>query len=283
MKVIHLILLLCFLLGACQTEVKEQSKTEKESSNIPVVSPIKFQNKGHELVYKMVQKVGDYEKLKALKDVSFTYTFQTIDHKTDVSKEYYIFEQELSYGNYEKHERTFPALDGKIEQGFDGHSFWMKHKGVLLEAEEYLKPTEFRRKANFYWFTMMQKLLDSGLEYEYIKEEIIDRQPYDVVKVLFPLEEGKARGTYQLYLNQNTHLVDQFLYRVADVKVLDPRLMKIEYEEVDGIFIPSTRKNTKSNWDGVVFKEEWNSMFWTDIKFDNGLSKEIVAIKKGKN
>ena len=51
----------------------------------------KFKNKGHELVYTMVQKVGDYNKLLEKENVTYTYTYQTPDGQTDLSKEKYIF------------------------------------------------------------------------------------------------------------------------------------------------------------------------------------------------
>lgn len=273
MKLINLVLL-CTLLWSCQMGLNEESKGENEKGT-PAVSEASFQNKGHELVYNMVQIVGDYEKLKTLKDVTYKYTYQTPDNKVDISMESYIFDGELSYGSYYKHERTFPELDVKIEQGFDGDSFWFKHNGVLLEAERYLKGTKFNRKTNFYWFAMLQKLLDSGLKYEYIKEETIGNQAYDIVKVSFDSEAGKPTDIYQLYLNKKTHLVDQFLFTVADFNSMDPRLMKVEYERIEQILIPSTRKYTKSDWNGVPLNDQWTIVNWTDIKFDNGLSKEM--------
>lgn len=272
MKLMSLVLL-CTLLWSCQTEVKEPTKVENEQPSTATVSEVEFQNKGHELVYKMVQKVGDYEKLKALKDVSYTYTYQTPDKKADIVKESYIFDGELSHGSYEKHERTFPELEGKIEQGFDGEVFWFKHNGEILEGEQYLKRTHFSRKTNFYWFAMLQKLLDPGLQYEYLKEETIEGKAYDVVKVTFDSE--KPTDIYQLYINKDTELIDQFLFTVADFNSMDPRLMKVEYTEVAGVQIPSTRKYTKSDWNGTALDENWNIVTWTDIKFDNGLSKEM--------
>jgi hypothetical protein len=273
MKVMNLVLI-CTLLWSCQTKVEDQSTTvDKESSNTPVAPKMEFQNKAHELVYNMVQTVGDYDQLKALKDVTYKYTYQTPDNKVDVSMENYIFEGELSYGSYYKHERTFPELEGKIEQCFDGNSFWFKHNGTLSADEKYLKRTQFSRKTNFYWFAMLQKLLDPGIKYTYLKEETINAQEYDVVKVSFDSE--KPTDIYQLYINKKTNLVDQFLFTVADFNSMDPRLMKMEYEEVNGILIPNKRKYTKSDWNGIALNDSWAIVSWTDIKFDNGLSKEM--------
>jgi len=274
MKLMNLVFL-CTLLWSCQTEVKEEAKVEDTAESTPEVAKVVFQNKGHELVYNMVQTVGDYEKFKELKDVTYKYTYNTPDGKVDIAMESYIFDGELSYGSYIKHERTFPALEGKIEQGFDGASFWFKHNGEILDGEEYQKRTRFSRKTNFYWFAMLPKLLDPGLNYEYIKEEILEGQSYDIVKVSFESKEGKPTDIYQLYINKETKLVDQFLFTVAEFNSMNPRLMKVAYEKIGDVLIPNTRKYTNSDWNGVPVNDEWNVVEWTEIKFDNGLTKEL--------
>jgi hypothetical protein len=112
------------VLSSCQNETNEETNTPKNPT---------FQNKGHELVYKMTQKVGDYQKMAALKDVVYTYSYLTPDSSEDISIEKYIFEGELSYGRYEKHERTLSQYEGTIEQGYNGSTFWFKHNGERKE------------------------------------------------------------------------------------------------------------------------------------------------------
>ena len=253
--------ILCFLIVSCN------------NGNQGETAP-KFQNKGHELVYDMVQKVGDYNKVFSKKDVMYTYTYETPDGKRDVSTEKYIFEGELSYGMYKKHERTFPQLEGIIEQGFDGSEFWLKHNGEILTDESLLKRVAFNRPTNFYWFTMMQKLLDPGLNYEHLGEISIDNQGYDIVKVTFNSQD-KPTDTYQLYLNKSTSLVDQFLFTVADFGVLEtPSLMRLEYEEVEGVLIPTKRQYKKSTWNADLTDQPWIKVNWSNIQFDNGFTKE---------
>ncbi|MFT6500608.1 MAG: peroxiredoxin [Crocinitomicaceae bacterium] len=233
----------------------------------------KFKNKGHELVYTMVQKVGDYNKLIEKENVTYTYTYQTPDGQTDISKEKYIFAGELSYGNYMHHERTFPQLEGRIEQGFDGNEFWLKHNGEVLEDESLLKRVAFNRPTNFYWFTMFQKLLDLGLEYEYLGEETIDNQAYDLVKITFNSADDNPTDIYQLYINKKTLLVDQFLFTVADFGKMEiPNLMKLEYEKVEGILIPSKRKYKKSTWNADIDSAAWTYVTWSNIKFNTEIT-----------
>ncbi|MGR3810017.1 DUF6503 family protein [Jiulongibacter sp. NS-SX5] len=235
--------------------------------------PPNFQNKGHELVYDMVQKVGTYDELKAKKDVVYTYTYQLPDGKSDISTEKYIFEGELSYGNYYQHERTLPDMEGDIEQGFDGEKYWLKYGGKISDDEAGLKRVSFNRPTNFYWFAMLPKLLDPGLIYEHLGEKTIEEQEYDIVKVSFEPQENKATDIYQLYINKETKLVDQFLFTVAEFGVVDsPLLMKLEYEEIDGLLIPNQRIYKQSTWDAEVTEADWIKVTWTDIKFNNGLS-----------
>ncbi len=228
----------------------------------------------------MVQKVGDYETLRNKKDVVYTYTYQTPDGKTDVSTEKYVFDGELSYGLYQQHERTFPDLEGPIEQGYDGSGYWLKHEGEVLNDSARLKRVAFNRPTNFYWFAMFQKLLDPGLNYEYLGEKTVGESVCDVVKVTFNSPDGKPTDIYQLYINQETSLVDQFLFTVADFGVMEtPNLMKLEYEQVDGLLIPTKRLYKKSTWDAAVSEEPWISVTWSDIKFDNGLRGEDFKMR----
>ncbi|WP_417890270.1 DUF6503 family protein [Xanthomarina gelatinilytica] len=245
---------------------KEQSNTQKEGLTF-------FQNKGHEIVYHMVQKVGNYSVLSKNKDVVYTYTYQTPDGKTDVSTEKYLFDGELSYGAYQQHERTLPDLEGLIEQGYDGSEYWLKHKGEIINDPTALKRVTFNRPTNFYWFTMFQKLLDPGLNYEYIGEKTIDNAVYDIVKISFDSTDGKPTDIYQVYINRGTQMVDQFLFTVVDAGVVDtPLLMQLEYEEIGGLLIPTKRVYKASNWDAEVTDAPWIKVNWSNIKFNNGLS-----------
>ena len=266
------IVTICTLFVACENDKNES--TEKSE----IVQT--FQNKGHELVNEMVQKVGNYRALSEKKDVVYTYTYTTPNGETDISTEKYLFHGELSYGAYSKHERTLADLEGQIEQGYDGVEFWLKHRGELLTDSIQLKRVAFNRPTNFYWFTMFQKLLDPGLNYEFLEEKIIDKNTYDVVKVSFQSQGDKPSDIYQLYINQKTKLVDQFLFTVADFgKIEIPFLMKLQYEEIDGLIIPTKRKYKQSTWEAEVDDKPWIEVTWTDIKFNNDLSKEDFSKK----
>ena len=258
------VLVLICLFASCKNDNQGQS-----SLNVP-----EFQNKGHELVFNMVTKVGDYNKLIEKHDVTYTYTYSTPDGKTNISTEKYIFDGEYSYGEYIQHEKTLPQLEGIIEQGYDGKEYWLKHNGEISTDESILKKVAFNRPTNFYWFTMMQKLLDPGLNYEYVGEKSINDNDYDIVKITFNSENQEPKDIYQLYINKKTSLVDQFLFTIVDFDIMTPKLMQVEYDEIEGVLIPTKRQYKNSTWDADIFDEPWVNATWTDIKFNTGITEK---------
>ncbi|WP_026976855.1 DUF6503 family protein [Flavobacterium tegetincola] len=260
-----------FTILSCKENPSEKA-TESVVTVTEEAAPT-FQNKAHQLVYDMTQKVGDYMQLRDKKDVVYTYSYKTPDGMEDVVKEQYLFDGELSYGAYQKHERTLTQYPGLIEQGYDGTTYWLKHEGVAITDAEALKKVAFNRPTNFYWFTMMQKLTDPGLQYEYIKEQKIGDATYDVVKVSFEAKDNKPTDIYQLYINKKTQLVDQFLFTVMDFGKADPLLMELEYENIEGLLLPTKRRYKASNWDAMVTAEPWIVVNWSNVKFNNGLQK----------
>ncbi|QNK78715.1 hypothetical protein H7F37_06480 [Winogradskyella sp. PAMC22761] len=280
MKINTLIFITCLLLASCNNNKAEKETPLPLKAKIAKEEAIKtFTNKGQELVYNLTQKTGNYKTLLNKKDVVYTYTYQTPDGKKDVSTEKYMFNGELSYGAYKQHERTLPNLKGSIEQGYDGNEYWLKQNGVRINDEASLKRVAFNRPTNFYWFSMLPKLLDPGVVYDYLGEKSIDNKAYDIVKISFNSEDNKPTDIYQIYINKETGMVDQFLFTVADFGVMDtPNLMQLEYEDIDGMLIPTKRQYKKSNWEAEVTDLPWIYVIWTDIKFDNNLKEEDFKI-----
>ena len=189
-----------------------------------------------ELIIKMLEKTGDYNKLKSLNDVQYTYTQRdNLSGGEDISIERYIFDGELSWAKYLKHQNhVFPDKQCEVIQGYDGKESWVTIDGNLLDDPQANKLADFLRKTNFYWFAMMHKLLDPGLNYIYEGTKNINDIEYDLVKISFDSGVGDASDTYLLYINPNTNLVDQFLFTVMDFNISEPYIMKLNYEEVDG-------------------------------------------------
>lgn len=126
---------------------------------------------------------------------------------------------------------------------------------------------------------MMPKLLDPGVNYDYIKEESIDDNTYDIIKVSFESTDNSPKDIYQLYINRDTKLVDQFLFTVADFNKMEPSLMQMEYENIDGLLIPTKRKYKASDWQATVTDAPWIYVNWTDIKFNNDITTKTFRTK----
>jgi len=48
--------------------------------------------------------------------------------------------------------------------------------------------------------------------------------------------------------------------------------MEVEYEDIDGLMIPTKRRYKRSTWEADVSEGPWIDVNWTDIKFNNGLT-----------
>lgn len=229
------------------------------------------------LVEKMVAEVGGMDKLYSLKDVEYTYTYHDLTtDKKDVSLERYVFDGELSWAKYETREKNVvPQLEGEIIQGFNGKESWMTIDGAPVDAPQLNKLCDFLRKTNYYWFTMMFKLLDPGVHHEYKGTKTVDGIQYDLVGITFGEGIGDVQDSYLLYINPKTKLVDQFLFTVMDFGIKEPFLMKVEYEEVDGLKLPTRRKAVAADWDGVPKNDNWVTEISTNIKFNNGFDRSM--------
>ena len=226
------------------------------------------------LIVRMVNKVGDVNKIKSLNDVE--YKLICVDKSTgreEISTEKYIFEGELSLGIYDKHEiNIFPNKKGQVVQKYNGNESWVSVNGEEVKNINDLKTAKNVRKKNFYLFNMMPKLLDSGVNYRFAGMRQVDGVGYNVVEITFDDGIGDTSDKFVLYINSETHLVDQFLFTMTAFDITEPQLMKIEYQEISGVILPVKRRYTKSNWKGEIIDNNWTEEIMIDIKFNNGFN-----------
>lgn len=233
-------------------------------------------NTAVQLIQKMLEQTGNYEKLKSLVDVEYKYTVRKESPGAeDISIERYVFDGELSWAKYLKHAmNVLPDTAGDVIQGYNGPESWITVDGQIIDDPMACKLADFLRKTNFYWFAMMQKLGDPGLIYSYEGKRAVNDVNYDLVKVTFETGVGDVSDTYLLYLNPDTHLVDRFLFTVMDFNMTEPFMMTVEYKDINGVKLPAYRMYIESNWNGEVSEENWTEEIMTDIKFGNGFRKE---------
>ncbi len=236
-------------------------------------------NSAKALIEKMVSITGNYELLKKLKDVEFDYTFYSpATKKSDISVERYIFDGEVSWGQYKTHNVfVLPKEEGTVTQYYEstGNS-WITVGNTKITDTRTLRSSDFLRKANYYWFTMMPKLLDKGIVYTQLPDRVHNKVKYKIVKIGFEKGVGDVQDDFILYINPTTFLVDRFLFTVKG-SALGISLMEIEYETANGYTFMAKRKVIPADWDGKIKGKVLYEQTTTNVKFNNGFRKELLA------
>lgn len=231
-----------------------------------------------ELINQMLDALGGIDQLYHHKDVQYTYTYHRLsDNKKDVSTERYIFDGEVSWAKYDQHEvYAMPGKGGSVVQCYDGQTTMVSLNGKTVEDKQALGMGDFLRKVNYYWFAMFYKMADPGIHYEYLGKRFVEGINYDIVKVTFDETVGDHQDTYVLYLNPFTHLADQFLFNVVGAGVMDPLIMKVQYQTIENVTLPVVRKyKPAKNWEGTPMEgQDWILEISENIQFDNGFTKE---------
>lgn len=237
-------------------------------------------NTAKELITKMIDKVGSYEDLKKEKNVEYTYTFNNPKQAIkDISTERYIFDGEISWGKYYIHNLyVLPKSTEIITQYYNGKDTTKVANGkTLIKEPNILRASKFLRKANFYWFTMMQKLLDNGLTYNLLPKRTVNKIDYHIIQLGFEKNIGDVQDDFILYMNPKTFLIDQFIFTVKGSKITKPMLMKVEYEKIKNFHLMTKRYVYSSDWNGnttntPLFEQHLNNIKF-NTKFSSNLSK----------
>ena len=232
-----------------------------------IVTTFSFAQNADQLVAEMVETLGGKQAFYQLGNV--TYDFSYHDPNTPLtlsSKETYVFDGELSLGDFSEH--GFLGANGKVLEGYDGKEAWVKFDGEVSNDEQANGVARFLRKTNYYWFAMFFKLQDEGVNLEHTGTQKVEGRDYDLVKVTFGNSVGDAQDTYVLYINKRTKLVDQFLFTIVAFGVTEPKLMRVHYGTFNGIKIPYDRVYIDSNWNGEIVGEKWVTTYWSNIQFN---------------
>lgn len=232
---------------------------------------VQAQDDAKSKVMNMVAKVGGMDALHGKKDVTYTYLYEHPSNGRDVSTETYVFDGEKSHAVYTEAKNM--GMDGKkVVQGYNGKTAWVTVDGVAVTEGQGLRMADFLRKTNYYWFAMFHKLGDPGLTYVDKGKRTVDGIEYHIVEVGFESGVGDVQDTYLLYINPYTGLADQFLFTVEDFGLKDPLMMRVTYETIEGVTLPTVRKYTPSNWDGDIPADApWILEIMQDIRFNTGV------------
>ncbi len=279
-----IIVLMSVLAFSCKTEKKE-GVTTAEIAEEKVVEEvtITYDTNNPKSIIKAVEAAsGGWGKLWKQHDVEFNYTYIYPDGKADKSVERYIFDTEQSWGKYTQHDvNVMPGIEGGVIQYYDGVNAHISHKGKKMEDPALVGGTEFLRKANYFWFVMMFKLDNPGVVYEYQGKEDLNGIAYEKVLVTYDpaITKKEQNDTYILFVNPETKLVDQFYFSLPAFGFNDPALlMKVGYEEINGLMIPSKRDIFFPNEKGEYGSEPSLKEISTNIKFNNGFKDADLSI-----
>lgn len=223
---------------------------------------------------------GGWQKIASKKDVQFTYVYHDVKKGKDISTERYIFDKEISWGEYKQHEvNILPSTKGTIKQNkINGISKTLLN-GKETTTPEAIKTASFFRSVNYYWFTMMYKLEDPGTIHKYLGKETIKGVSYDKVSLTYDSKVvGKeVNDEFILYFNPNTHLVDRFMFSLPAWGIQKPVLiMELDYEKIEDVHIATKRTAYAPNKSGeysvlVQFTSK-------NIKFNNGFNVEDLKL-----
>jgi len=184
---------------------------------------------------------GGKEAFYRMRDVQFRLTVRDLQTgKTEISTERYLFEDERSNGRYPDREEFF---DGRRTTGPEG--------------------TRHRRKANYFWFALPFKLLDSGAQFR----DMGKSADHVLIDVTYGKNVGDVSDRYRLFINTKTKLIDQVVFR-------GPFLAKFEYEEVSGLKLAVRRTVYRSDWNGKTSGSSVLEQTSDQIQFWNGFTKK---------
>ena len=87
---------------------------------------------------------------------------------------------------------------------------------------------------------------------------------------------GESNDRFILYINPTTYRIDQFLYTAVGFGVTTPSLMKLKYEQINGIYLSTYRKYAPADWNGHVTSDSWTEQITENVKFNNGFNLKTI-------
>jgi len=232
-----------------------------------------------EVIAQSIEAIGSSQHFYNKKTVTYDYEYRAPEGPnaiTLVGQETYLFNGELSYASYTTHSLT--GANGKVVEGYNGKDAWVTFDGKVSTDEQANGVARFLRKTNYYWFAMFYKLLDPGVNHEFLSDQTVNGNQYKRIKITFGDNVGDGQDTYVIYVNKKTQLIDQFLFTIVGFGVTDPFLMTFDYQTIDGIKVPAKRKYIEADWEGNIKGKAHYITNWTNIKFGVELDKAMFEV-----
>ncbi len=261
---------------ACKENDQKQSKDQEKPDTLMVNS-----DPGR-ILAAMEQAYGGWNNLRGKRDVEYHYAYTVPQGKADLSTERYMFDDEISFGHYTRHEiNTMPKEKGVVTHLFDGEKTTITLNENVLENEKTISTAQFVRRANYFWFVMPYKLNDPGTIARYLGAEIYKGTAYDKLEITYDAAiTGKEKNDiYILYINQDTKMIDRFYFSLPFLGINDPVIIATyQYESVADQKIAVKRNYFLPNSDGGYSADPSITQTLTNIKFNNGFTMENIAL-----
>ncbi len=229
-----------------------------------------------ELIQKMEAAMGGWDLLWSQNDVEFQYDYVYADGKADLSTERYIFEGEHSWAKYTQHDiNAMPGKEGEVIQSLVDNQAVCTLAGEAMTDAQVVGGTDFLRRANYFWFTMFFKLNNPGTVHKYLGSESLEGKDYHKISVTYEGDKtGKEQNDeYIIFINKETMLVDQFFFSLPAMGVNVPVLkMDVEYEEINGLQLPTKRYVYQPGEDGKPQAQPFLTQTSSKVKFNNGFT-----------
>ncbi|NJB37379.1 DUF6503 family protein [Croceivirga sp. JEA036] len=274
-------LALSFVFLSCQENNPKKSESVKATTVSTQKPPYNPENP--KLALQAVAEAhGGWNNLWLKKDVQFTYNYEIpSENRADVSTERYIFDNEISYGKYNRHQiNIIPKQEGEVVHLFNGDSTTVTLNKTVLKDPKIIAFSDFIRRANYFWFTMPYKLNNPGTIISHQGKESYNSINYDVFKVTYdPKLTGKIKNDiYLIYVNPETHLIDRFKFSLPFAGITEPVILtNYSYEQIDGQWIATHRDYFMPNTDGGYADEPTFIQTLSAISFNNGYTIENIT------
>tara|TARA_R110002051_G_scaffold290773_2_gene354479 strand:- start:11449 stop:12297 length:849 start_codon:yes stop_codon:yes gene_type:complete len=278
-KLFSIVLLVVLNLIACnQTNKQVVREANADITEIDLTAPTV-------LLSEIEKAHGGWNHLRSKNDVEYHYEYTVTDGKADISTERYIFENEISFGHYTRHEiNTLPTENGIVTHLFDGEKTKVTLSEDTIEKERTIAVAEFVRRANYFWFVMPYKLNDTGTIARYLGTEVHNEITYFKLEVTYDeaATEKEQNDIYILYINPDTYVIDRFYFSLPFLGINAPVILaEYTYEMVEGQNLATNRIYFLPDAKGAYGEIPSITQTLSQIKFDNGFTKEnILSVNK---
>ena len=269
LKVPMLTTVLFFGLCSCSEKKKATEDENVVENQIDLTSP-------EDLLAATEKATGGWTDIINKKDVAYHYEYIVTNGKADISTERYIFNNEISYGSYTRHEiNTLPTESGLVTHLFDGERTKVTLNDNPVVDERSVSIAQFVRRANYFWFVMPYKLNDPGTISTYLGKETHEGISYSKIKVTYDPEiTGKAENDiYILYINPETFLIDRFYFSLPFLGIKAPVIIaEYNYNKVEGQLLATERNYFLPNAQGAYDAVPSITQKLSQITFNNGFT-----------